>query len=280
MSEPARLPVAAGKFYTAKAAALRSELEVFLGQAGLEQPALGCMLPHAGYVFSGKVAGLTLARVAVPETVILLGPNHTGLGPSLSLWPGGHWHTPLGNVPVDGEGVESLMNSPEGAGLFTADTSAHLREHSLEVILPFLQMRREKLRIIPLCVCEYNLDKLARAGRALAALARSLREAGRASLLLTSSDMSHYLPHEQGQKLDRLALEQIEKLDPEGLFQVCVREKISMCGFAPMTMMLCACRELGAARCHTVAHTSSGITGRAYGADMRSVVGYAGAVIA
>jgi AmmeMemoRadiSam system protein B len=188
-------------------------------------------------------------------------------------------------VPVDKEGAERLLawqvpDEKSGGSLFTPDRTAHLREHSLEVLLPFLQMQSPSPGIIPLCVREYNPERLKEAGAAVAALVRSRQEQGKTLLLVTSSDMSHYLPHEEGKKQDLLALEQILNLSPEGLFQICVRKKISMCGFAAMTIMLHACKALGATRCCLTAHTSSGVTGKKYGAGMESVVGYAGVLIA
>ncbi|MDR2050697.1 MAG: AmmeMemoRadiSam system protein B [Deltaproteobacteria bacterium] len=286
-----RQPVVSGRFYTADPQTLRTEVQGYLDQGAdfraecADMDILGCMVPHAGYIFSGGVAGLTLSQARLPESVLLLGPNHTGLGPALSLWPDGAWSTPLGDVPVDSDGVDWLLgwrasDEKSGGSLFTADRTAHLREHSLEVLLPFLQLQRSTLSIIPLCVREYNPERLKEAGLAVAALVRSRQERGKALLLITSSDMSHYLPHEEGRKQDLLALEQILDLSPEGLFQVCVRKKISMCGFAAMTIMLHACKVLGATRCRLTAHTSSGVTGKKYGADMKSVVGYAGALIA
>ena len=277
-----RAPVAAGRFYAADPAGLRREAGAWLeeapgsGSGGTE--ALACMLPHAGYVFSGRVAGNTLGRISRKAAVLLLGPNHSGRGAALALWPDGAWRTPLGDAPVDKAGVDSLAAWPS-PGLFTLDTAAHAGEHSLEVLLPFFMLWRDPVRIIPLCVREYNLERLREAGLAVASLARERREAGDPLLLAASSDMSHYLPHEEGRRQDLLALEQVLALDPEGLFRVCVSKKISMCGFAPMTILLYACKALGASRAEVTAHTSSGITGKKYGAKLDSVVGYAGVII-
>ncbi len=281
-----RQPVVAGRFYPADSEALRQEVADYLAKAGeyrvecADKPALGCMAPHAGYMFSGMVAGLTLGQVPIPETVLLLAPSHTGAGPSLALWPGGAWRTPLGDVTVDEAGVERLLAYAENGhtALFQASEAAHAGDHAIEVILPFLQVLRSDVKIIPLCVREYDLTRLRHAGEAIARLVKE-RQSGGGMLLLSSSDMSHYLPHDQGKKQDLLALAQVQKLAPEGLFDVCLRHKISMCGFAPTTLMLYACKALGAERCCITAHTSSGVTGRAYGAGMDSVVGYAGAII-
>ena len=274
--ENLRPPVVAGKFYPANPVELRETVQACMKPTEEPTEALACMLPHAGYIFSGAVAGLTLGQIRLPATALLIGPNHSGRGPELSLWPGGAWRTPLGDVPVDADGTQSLLRKEP---LFQADCQAHRLEHSLEVLLPFLQLFRPDLKILALCVRSHNLATLDRAGQAIASLVRERREEGEAPLLITSTDMSHYLPHDQGRKLDALALEQVEKLDPQGLFQVCVYNKISMCGFTAMTLMLFACRGLGASSCRITAHTNSGITGRAYGAGLNSVVGYAGAII-
>lgn len=290
MNARIRMPIVAGRFYPADPAELLGQARAYLDRADdyrtecAASPALGCMVPHAGYMFSGLVAGLTLGQVEVPETVIILGPSHTGKGAGLALWPDGVWRTPLGDVPVDSAGVDALVEisadlSSGPASLMTRDTAAHLGDHAIEVVLPFLQALQPDLSIIPLCVRAYSAEGLPVAGQALAAFVKERAGAGRRTLMVTSSDMSHYLPHDEGRLADRRALEQVQKLDAEGLFSVCALERISMCGFIPMSIMLHACNALGAERCCITAHTSSGITGRDYGADMSSVVGYAGAII-
>lgn len=285
-----RKAVVAGRFYPAEREQLLSEVNSYFAAAGnhrtecADYPVLGCMVPHAGYMFSGIVAGLTLGQIKVPETVLILSPNHTGRGANLSLWPDGAWRTPLGDVPVDSAGVERLVelsankvSAPEY--FMQRDTAAHTQDHAIEVILPFLQALQANLQIIPLCVRSVSPEAFSGLAESLGDFVRERNEAGNPVLLLTSSDMSHYLPHEEGKKLDRMALEQVARLDGRGLFKLCRLERISMCGFVPMSIMLEVCRSLGASRCCITAHTSSGVTGRDYGADMSSVVGYAGVII-
>lgn len=290
MAANIRLPLVAGRFYTADSDELRGEVQGYLDKAAsyrtecADLPAIGCMVPHAGYMFSGLVAGLTLGQIPVPETVLLLGPSHTGRGAGLSLWPGGAWRTPLGDVPVDSQAVDRLVDlsaelSPGPQTFMKRDTAAHLEDHALEVVLPFLQVMQPNLSIIPLSVRVCSAEGLPIVGEVMARFVRERSAAGRPVLLLTSSDMSHYLPHDEGKLVDRMALEQVSKLSPDGLFNVCAQKRISMCGFIPMTAMLYACRALGAHRCCITAHTSSGITGRDFGAGMDKVVGYAGAII-
>ncbi len=262
-----REPAVAGTFYPARADRLGAEVASFLAApAPPPRPALGILSPHAGYVYSGAVAGAVWARVEVPPRVVVLCPNHTGRGASSSLWSEGGWKTPLGTVPLDRPLCDSLLAS----GRVRADREAHLSEHALEVQLPFLQARRPDAALVPLCLGPLSFEACQALGAALAAALRD-----RPALLVASSDMSHYIPAERAREKDRLALERIEALDPRGLHEVVRREDISMCGFIPATVMLVAAVELGAARAEVVAYRTSGdVTG-----DRSSVVAYAGAVV-
>ncbi|HEY7724330.1 MAG TPA: AmmeMemoRadiSam system protein B [Anaeromyxobacteraceae bacterium] len=263
-----REPWVAGRFYPAEPARLRAEVEALLGaREAPPRPAAGILSPHAGYQFSGKVAGATWARVAVPARVVLLCPNHTGLGARIALWPDGSWRTPLGALPVD----EALTRDLLASGAVEADPEAHRREHALEVQLPFLQAVRPDASIAALCLGPLSLARCRSLGRAVAAAARA-----HGALLVASSDMSHYVPAEVARRKDRMALERVEALDDRGLHEVVEREDISMCGYVPATVMLAAARELGASAGALVLYRTSGdVTG-----DDSSVVGYAGAVIA
>ena len=277
-----RKSLVAGRFYPAQADTLRAELAAYLTvPAGGPLPLgdkipLAAMVPHAGYVFSGAVAGATLAQAALADTMVLLGPNHTGRGAPLAVWSGGPWLTPLGAVPVAADLASELVESGSG---FSGDCSAHTAEHSLEVLLPFLQVLRPALRIVPVVAALADLPSLQMAGEALAACVQRRTEQGERVSVVVSSDMSHYLPHENAKALDALALEKIMALDPEGLYQTVRARNISMCGVLPMTLALFACSAMGATAGHLVAYATSGQTGQAYGADMQSVVGYAGALI-
>ncbi len=268
-----REPAVAGRFYPADAARLAADVTILLqepadGAPGRAAPrrAAGILSPHAGYVFSGGVAGATWGAVEVPARIILLCPNHTGHGAPVSLWPGGAWRTPMGRVDVDAALTAALLAS----GLCAADREAHLLEHALEVQLPFLQARQPGASIAALCLSRLPFDRCQALGRAVADAAR---EGG--ALVVASSDMSHYLPARVARARDRLALEPLLALDPEELHRVVERERISMCGFIPATVMLVAARELGATSASLVRYRTSGdVTG-----DDSSVVGYAGAVV-
>jgi AmmeMemoRadiSam system protein B len=273
-----REPAVAGRFYPAGREALLAEVTGFLagpveaplpGGAGPDVvaalPALGMVAPHAGYPYSGGVAGAVYARVAVPDRAIVLCPNHTGRGEDISLWPEGAWRTPLGSVPVDAALTAELAAA--GAAL---DVEAHRSEHALEVQLPFLQVRNPRVAIAALCLGPLDWPACRELGRAVAAAARR-----HGALVVASSDMSHYVPAEVARRKDALALSRVLALDPEGLHAVVRRERISMCGVIPATVMLVAALELGARSAELVRYGHSGETT----GDDSSVVGYAGVVV-
>jgi len=261
-----REPAVAGRFYGADPGPLARQVDGFLASTAPPLPALGVVAPHAGYVYSGAIAGAVYARVAVPGRVLVLGPNHTGLGAPAALWPDGAWRTPLGAVELDAGLTEALGAGPG----VTLDTQAHLLEHSLEVQLPFLQRAHPGLRLAALCLGHLSFPACERVARAVAA---ATREAG--ALVVASSDMSHYVSAEVARRLDRLALDRLVALDPQGLYEVVHREGITMCGIVPATVMLLAALARGATSAELVRYGSSGeVTG-----DDSSVVGYAGVVV-
>jgi AmmeMemoRadiSam system protein B len=262
-----REPAVAGRFYEGDGVALAREVRALLITPAPPRPALGVVVPHAGYMYSGGIAGAVFARVAVPPAVIVLGPNHTGLGRPAALWPsGGGWRTPLGTVPVAAALTEALA----AGGAVTLDRAAHLHEHSLEVQLPFLVVARPDVQIAALCLGPLDLEACERVGQAVAAAAR-----GSGALVVASSDMSHYIPAAQAQVKDRHAIDRILALDPEGLHHTVRHEGITMCGVIPATVMLFAARALGAKRAELVRYGHSGeVTG-----DDDQVVGYAGLIV-
>jgi AmmeMemoRadiSam system protein B len=263
-----REPAVAGRFYAIEPRKLVRELDGYLGAGEARVAAKGIVAPHAGYVYSGAIAGSVYARVDVPQRVIVLGPNHTGLGRPVALWPpGGAWHTPLGSVPVSAALTSALAASPG----IEQDRAAHLHEHSLEVQLPFLQRARPDVEIAALCLGPLDVAECEAVGRAVAAAAGA---AG--ALVVASSDMSHYIPEDAARAKDRLAIDRILALDPEGLHRTVRRERISMCGVVPATVMLFAARELGATRAELVRYGSSAdVSG-----DRDHVVGYAALLVA
>ena len=263
-----REPAVAGAFYPASAAELAAGVDRYLTAGdGATAPALGMVVPHAGYVYSGSVAGAAYARVAVPPRVVVLGPNHTGLGFSrAALAPADWWRTPLGGVPRD-EPMWTALSAIPGVA---PDAAAHAREHSLEVQLPFLQRLRPDLTLAALCLAHLSYANCERLAAAVAAAARDA-----SALLVASSDMSHYLPAAQARAADHRALEPLLALDAEGLYRRVHEEEISMCGIIPAVVMLLAARALGARSAELVRYAHSG---EVSGDDDR-VVGYAGVVV-
>ena len=259
-----RHPAVAGTFYPADPRAHAGAVDGFLATDAAPAAAIGVVAPHAGYVYSGAVAGAVYARVEVPARVLVLGPNHTGLGALEALWPAGAWQTPLGEVPIDAALTAALSRAPG----VEPDVGAHAREHALEVQVPFLQRRRAGVAVAALCLGPLTWPECEALGRAVA-------RAARGALLVASSDMTHYEPAAVAREKDARAIERILALDPEGLHRVVRREGITMCGVIPTTVMLVAARELGATSAELVRYAHSGeVTG-----DDDAVVGYAGVVV-
>ncbi len=265
-----RQPVVAGQFYPGAPEALTRQVRGFMDQETVAgEPALLVMAPHAGYVYSGRVAGIALGQAVLARHVLLLGPNHTGRGARLAVWSTGAWKIPGHTVQVQEELAASLLAADDR---LRPDEQAHRYEHSLEVLLPFLLERRPDVAVVPMAVAEDDPGVLAEVGRAVAGVLRDWPEP---VTMVVSSDMSHYVPHDVARERDRLALDKIESLDPLGLYQVVRRNKITMCGVLPMTLGLIVCRELGASRARVVAYdTSASASG-----DRSQVVGYAGVVV-
>jgi AmmeMemoRadiSam system protein B len=264
-----RPPAVAGLFYEREAARLASDVRSYLLEDSPTSPVFGAIVPHAGYVYSGPVAGAVYGRIALPSSAVILCPNHTGRGAPAALEPSDSWNTPLGDVPVD---RRLALRLRELAPSIEEDVLAHRREHSLEVQLPFLQVLRPGLRFVPVCLGARDLELCREVGEALA---RIRSEEAEPPVLIASSDMNHYEDRRTGRRKDDLALERVAAIDPEGLFETVHAEHISMCGFLPVTALLFAARAAGAQRVEVVARRDSGDeTG-----DTSSVVGYAGVIL-
>jgi hypothetical protein len=264
-----RPPAVAGAFYEGRRDRLEADVRSHLPEGLRPEPAIGAIVPHAGYVYSGPVAGAVYARIALPPAAIILCPNHTGRGRPAALDPSDAWATPLGEVPVDRRLAERLL---ELAPSLEEDSAAHAREHSLEVQLPFLQVLRPDIRFVPVSIGAHDLDLCREIGLAVA---RIVSEEEERPLIVASSDMNHYESRRIGQEKDARALARVEALDPEGLFTTVLGGRISMCGVLPATALLFAARELRARAATVVARRDSGDeTG-----DTSSVVGYAGVIV-
>jgi MEMO1 family protein len=262
-----RTPAVAGRFYPEDAASLRQMVEGFLGE-GAEDPAIGLMVPHAGYVYSGGIAGLTFAQVNIPARVVLLGPDHHGVGHGLSLAPEGQWRTPLGICEIDRVLHRRILQECPGVLI---DPQAHRHEHSLEVQIPFIQVCAPAATIVPIVMGAQPLSSLLEFGTALG---RVLAE-GDGALLVASSDLTHYESAAAAEGKDRQALQHILQLDAEGLYHTVRQLKISMCGVLPVVVMLAAASQLGARRGRLVRYGHSGETT----GDRTQVVGYAGVIV-
>ena len=261
-----REPAVAGQFYPSNPDHLRKSVRSYLGQAEPSLDAKGIVAPHAGYVYSGAVAGAVYGAVRLPRRFILLGPNHTGKGVALSLHPPGQWRTPLGLAGIDRELNRHLVQE---CGLLAEDTAAHVREHSIEVQIPFLQLLADDPSFSAICVGTADYPALETLGHALARVVKSSQEP---VLLVASSDMSHYEPADVASRKDQCAIDKILNVDPQGLYRTIFEKDVSMCGFAPAVALLTACRDLGASGGRLIRYANSGdVSG-----DFDRVVGYAG----
>ena len=265
-----RKPVVSGTFYPSDRTTLEKEILSFLRSADDRIKARAIMVPHAGYVYSGAVAGAVYSSVHLPRRFILLGPNHTGHGKPLSIYPKTGWHTPLGVGSIDSELTQLLIaNCPD----LQEDSAAHAREHSLEVQVPFLQSLVPDMSFAAICIGTGEYPMLQTLGKSMATVIRMLAEP---ILMISSSDMNHYESAAKTREKDQYAIERIRAVDPEGLLHAVREHDISMCGFAPTVATLTACRELGSTEGILVRYANSGeING-----DYDRVVGYAGMVVA
>lgn len=265
-----REPIVAGQFYAARhdqwLATVRNCMDQFSPRHVRTKLA---MVPHAGHVFSGGVAGQTLAMANLADTILLLGPNHTGMGAPLAVWPDGQWLLPGAALSVDKELAAAILAAEPALAL---DRQAHLQEHSLEVILPFLWAKNPAMRIVPIAVGDPRPHKL---GGAAAKIAEVLTTLGRDVSVVVSSDMNHFASDESTRRIDQRALEPILALNPMEFYGTVREEKISMCGVLPMTMGMHLANIMGVKKAELVAYATSGeVNG-----DLSRVVGYAGVIM-
>ena len=262
-----RKPFVAGQFYPGGEAALRAMIKGMVDPRARKEKAIAVVSPHAGYIYSGPVAGAVFSSVVLPRTCVILGPAHREIAPVFAIQRSGSWATPLGEAFIETELADAIMRS---APLVKEDESAHLHEHSLEVQVPFLQFFREDVAVVPVCVSyKASFEDLAGLGKALA---EAIEGFGGDALIVASTDMSHYISREAAEKKDNQAIDRVLALDAEGLYRTVVRENISMCGFQPVAAALIAAKGLGALKAELIRYQTSGdVTG-----DYREVVGYAG----
>jgi MEMO1 family protein len=288
-----RSPAVAGHFYNASPEGLKKQIEGFIISGANKRKVIGIVVPHAGLIYSGAVAGAVYSSIELPNIFVLIGPNHTGLGAGISLMDTGTWETPLGTIEID-EALASTILSQSHR--IRVDSLAHLREHSLEVQLPFIQYFKKKFKIVPIQMLDTRLDTCLDLGNALAKAIQEYRELrgvekkgltvnGSSSrnaisetndiLIVASSDMSHYESAARAKEKDFKAIQSILELNPEGLYHVVRDYDITMCGYGPVIAMLTAGKILGATRVELIKYSNSGDTS----GDYDKVVGYAGLVI-
>jgi AmmeMemoRadiSam system protein B len=269
MASPIRHPAVAGHFYPRDPDELRADVQSYFAPQQETVSALGCVVPHAGYIYSGRVAGAVYAKLDLPQRCVLMCPNHTGAGHPLSIMSQGAWETPLGQVPIDSALADALKQRFPPLG---EDKEAHRTEHAAEVQLPFLQTRKPGGTFVPIALGTGRYDILKALGEAIAEVVRAL---GERVLLIASSDMNHYENDTVTRHKDYKAIERILGMDPHGLFDVVMNEDISMCGFGPSVAMLTAAKRLGATGAELIRYATSGdVSG-----DRERVVGYAGIIV-
>jgi len=233
---------------------------------------LGIISPHAGYMYSGPIAAWSfreLVQSQIPDTVVILGPNHRGFGSPIALMGEGEWETPLGRISINEELSSKLVR--DSTGLVELNTEAHEWEHSLEVQLPFLQYSYgNNFRIVPICMMDQSESVSSRLGEILYSLIE-----GENIVVIASSDLTHYQPHRVAEKEDKLILKAILSLDYRELGKIIRRGNFSLCGPGPVMTLISVATHLGAKKIKLLQYATSGdITG-----DYRAVVGYASLLI-
>lgn len=266
-----RLPAVAGRFYPSNPAELTALVRQYTKTEELGEEAArvrACLVPHAGYVYSGHVVGAVVSRIALARKVLILGVRHFPRGEPAAILSSGAWRTPLGDAPID-EALAGALRTE--CPVLREDSVAHAGEHSLEVQLPFLQVLAPGFSFVPVALGTIRFEDLVSVGEAIA---RVLAATEDDVLLLTTSDLSHYEDDVTTRVKDGKAIEKLLALEAQGLYDTCRNEEISMCGLGPAVAMITALRRLGVERGELVRYaTSADVSG-----DLDAVVGYAGMI--
>lgn len=272
-----RRPAVAGMFYAGAAGELEAQIEWCyeheLGPGAIPRvnsrgprEIVAIVVPHAGYCYSGPVAAhayKALAEDGVFATAVVLGPNHTGYGCPVSLWTGAGWNTPLGEVEIDEELAQELLGET-----IKADETAHMHEHSIEVQLPWLQHLYKSVRIVPIAMLAQDIETARAVGEAIS-------RAGDNTVIIASSDFTHYEPHSLAVERDSTLIEAVVALDEEELYRRCQRLDCTMCGCGPVAAAIVAAKKMKAQRASLLKYATSGDTS----GDFSRVVGYGSIVI-
>jgi len=277
-----REPAVAGQFYEHSAVSLKKEIENCFLKKGFgpeqlpkvkakgERKIIGILVPHAGYMYSGPIAANSYFNLALdgkPEDFIIIGPNHTGMGTSISIMDECEWKTPLGKVKINSEIARKIL---EKGTITKKDLTAHIQEHSVEVQLPFLQYVYKNFQFVPVCMLDQTYEACLDLGNSIAEVISNKN-----AVIIASSDFTHFERNETAHKQDKKALEAIKKLDAKKFLEVVEYENMSVCGYGPIAAMLIAAKKLNAKSCEVLKYATSGdITG-----DESRVVGYAAAKV-
>jgi len=256
-----REPVFAGQFYPYDKESLNRQLEKFFSGAEVKpKKAIAGIAPHAGYVYSGPVAAHFYKSIQKTqyETIVIIGPNHTGFGPDVGVYPEGTWETPLGNVSVDAELAKKIDAEQS--------EDAHASEHSLEVQLPFLQFAlKTGFKVVPICVMDQSIGVMTKLGENLAKVLDKNKH-----LVIASTDFSHYVQQKTALENDLHAIDAIKKLDTKDLYETIQKYNVSMCGYGPVAATMTYAKKAGSKSGELLKYATSGdVTG-----DFRQVVGY------
>jgi len=264
-----RQPAVAGRFYPSNPAELSKLVREYTSVPGAVAKRLkACLVPHAGYVYSGPVAGAVFANVQIPTRVVVLGVRHQPPGAPLAILSEGTWRTPLGDARIDEKLAERLKAA---CPLLLEDDVAHSQEHSLEVQIPFLQTLEPGFSFVPIALGSGNFEILVKVGQGIGqVLAAEKQEV----LLLTTSDLNHYEDDATTRVKDGKAIERLLKMDAHGLYDTCRNEEISMCGLGPAVAMITALHVMGAKKAELIQYATSGERS----GDFDAVVGYAGMI--
>lgn len=265
-----RMPAVAGRFYPADPTEIIALVRQYTTTKNSKEllKAKACLVPHAGYVYSGHVAGAVYSRIALPKRILILGVRHYPRGEKAAILSSGGWRTPLGDAQIDEELASSLRTA---CPLLREDSVAHAAEHSLEVQVPFLQVLAPGFTIVPIALGTVRFEELVEIGEGIGTI---LASAGEEILLLTTSDLNHYENDAVTRMKDHKAIARLLEMDARGLYDVCRNEEISMCGLGPAVAMLTALEKIGAENAELVKYaTSADVSG-----DYSAVVGYAGMI--
>jgi len=277
-----RRPAVAGSFYAGDSKSLNMQIEkCFLHKIGPgkipsivlagERKIVGLISPHAGYMYSGPVAAHGFYKMALdgkPDTIIILGPNHRGFGADISIMISGKWETPLGEIEIDKDLAENILNNSK---IIKVDNKAHQSEHSIEVQLPFIQYIFDKdVKIIPICMTRQDINTDIEIARSICSSV-----VNKNILIIASSDFTHYEPQEYAKNIDNQAINAIIEFDPKKLYDIIYRQNLTMCGPGPITTMLITCKSLGAKKVELLKYATSGDIAGMY----NQVVGYASLII-